>query len=279
MLNIPLIHTAIDEFIMSNPTESYHVHIEKDDVQRPYLGLSGIGDTCHRKVWYQWRHVLKPSFPPRIHRLFRRGDREEYVFMWLLKGIGVEIFERDENGKQFSVSDVEGHVRGNLDGVGKFPEKFGHVEPVLLEYKTASEKKFNEFVKLGVKKANPKYFGQLQSYMGHMELTGACFMVVNKNTDDLHIEFVPFDKYYFRRVVAKSEEIVNSLEPPMKLSNNPSWFECRFCNFHGICHKGEAALKSCRSCKFASPGPDRSWVCAKGNEYGTVCKSWKDITK
>lgn len=279
MLNIQAIHEAIDEFVMTNPTESYHVHIEKDDTQRPYLGLSGIGDTCARKVWYQWRHALKPAFPPRIHRLFRRGDREEYVFLWLLKGIGVEVFERDEAGKQFSVSDVEGHVRGNLDGVGKFPERFGFTAPVLLEFKTASEKKFKEFEKLGVKKANPKYFGQLQSYMGHMELEGACFMVVNKNTDELYIEHVAFSKYAFRQLTAKGEDLVNSQEAPPKISNNPSWFECRFCEFHGICHKKEPAQKLCRTCVHASPGPDRSWVCAKGNTYGEVCSKWEDITK
>ena len=278
-LNIQAIHDAIDKFVLTNPTESYHVHIEKDEKQRPYLGLSGIGDTCDRKVWYQWRHALAPKFPSRIHRLFRRGDREEYVFLWLLRGIGVEVFERDEDGKQFSVNDIEGHVRGNLDGVGKFPKNFGHTEAVLLEFKTASEKKFNEFVKLGVKKANSKYFGQLQSYMGYMELTGACFMVVNKNTDALFIEFVPFDKYAFRQLTGKAEEIVNAQEPPARLSNTPSFWECKFCDFHGICHKKEPAQKLCRTCVYASPGPDKSWVCSKDQIYGKVCSKWKDITK
>ena len=278
-LNIPLIHEEIDKFILSNPTESYHVHIEKDERQRPYLGLSGIGDTCDRKVWYQWRHVLAPKFPARIHRLFRRGDREEYVFLWLLKGIGVEIFERDENGKQFSVSDIEGHVRGNLDGIGKFPKKFGFTSAVLLEFKTASDKKFNEFVKKGVKVANPKYFGQLQSYMGHMKLAGACFMVVNKNDDTLHIEFIPFDKFAFRQLTAKAEELVNAQEPPQRISNNASYYECKYCDFYGVCFKKEPAQKLCRTCKFASPGPDKSWTCSKGKEYGTVCSEWKDVTK
>jgi hypothetical protein len=279
MLNIEKIHEAIDAWILTNPTESYHVHIEKDSRQRPYLGLSGIGEPCERKIWYQFRHALVPEFPARIHRLFRRGDREEFVFMWILQGIGVQVFERDSDGKQFSVKDVEGHVKGNLDGVGIFPDQFGFTDPVLLEFKTASEKKFNEFVKLGVKKANSKYFGQLQSYMGRMDLKAAAFFVVNKNTDDLYIEFVPFDKFAFRQLASKAEDIVNSQEPPPKLSNIASDFRCKFCEFHGICHKKQSAQRICRTCKFASPGPDASWVCDKNHIYGEVCADYKDITK
>lgn len=283
MLNLPAIHEAIDAFIATNPTESYKVHIEKDDRQRTYLGLSGIGEPCMRKVWYQWRHCAKPTFPPRIHRLFRRGDREEFVFVWMLRGIGFEIFEIDEDGKQFSVSDFEGHVKGNLDGVAKIPKKFwvkGHTPaPVLTEYKTASDKKFKEFKKLGVQKANPKYYGQLQSYMGYMDLVGALFCVVNKNDDEIHMEFIPFDKYVFRRLVDKAGDIVHSQEAPPGISNNASWYECRFCDFHGICHKKEPSQKICRTCKFATPGPDKSWNCEKGEEYGTVCGKWEDIAK
>jgi hypothetical protein len=283
MLDIQKIHDALDKFILSNPTEDYHVHIEKDDRQRPYLGLSGLGESCMRKVWYQWRHALKPSFPPRMHRLFRRGDREEYVFVWMLRGIGFKIFEVDEDGKQFSVDDFDGHLKGNLDGVAKIPKKFwlegSEPFPVLTEYKTVNDKGFQKYLKDGVKKTNPKYWGQMGGYMGYMKLKGALFFIVNKNDDSLYIEFVPFNKFEFRRLVDKAEDVVQAQEAPPRLSNNASWYECKFCDFHGICHKNQPAQKICRTCVHASPGPDKSWVCGKGKVYGEVCSKWKDITK
>ena len=283
MLDILAIHDAIDKFIQSNPTEDYRVFIEKDDRQRPYLGLSGLGEKCLRKVWYQWRHVAKPTFPPRILRLFRRGDREEFVLVWMLRGIGFDIFEVDENGRQFSVRDFDNHLKGNLDGVAKVPAQFWlegvEPTPLLTEYKTASDKKFKEFVKLGVEKANEKYYGQLQGYCGYMGLKGAIFIVVNKNDDKIYIEFVAAKKNKFAALVDKARDIIEAQEPPERISNTASFWECKFCDFHGICHKGEPAQKICRTCKFARPGPDASWSCERGNNYGEICNEYQDITK
>lgn len=284
MLNIPRILEALDRFIESNPTEHYIVHIEKDDRQRPYLGLSGLGETCWKKCWLQWRHAIKPSFPPRMLRLFRRGDREEFVLVWMLRGIGFEIFEVDENQKQFCVTDYEDHLKGNLDGVARIPAEFWlegfEPTPVLTEYKTANEKKFKEFVKSGVEKANPKYYGQLQGYCGYMKLKGAIFIVVNKNDDDIYIEWVPAKKNKFTALVQKAGDIISAQEPPEKMQYaSASNFECKWCDGHGICFKGEPAIRSCRTCKHASPGPQKSWVCAKGGTYGELCKHYSDITK
>src|SRR6478609_5921428 len=185
MLDITKIEEAIDAYILTNPTEDYRVHIKKDDRQRPYLGLSQIGHACSRYLWYSFRHCFKPTFPPRIHRLFRTGDIYEYRFVWLLRGIGCTVFEVDEDGKQFSVEDWEGHVRGNTDGVAIFPDKFWRAgstpHPVLLEFKTASDKKFKEVTKVGCEKWNASYYGQQQSYCGYLELKSSFFCVVNKN--------------------------------------------------------------------------------------------------
>lgn len=290
MLDVTKIHEAIDAFIMTNPPEDYRVTVNKDDRQRPYLGLSGLGENCIRKVWYQWRHCFKPVFPPRMHRLFRRGDREEFVFVWMLRGIGFTLFEFDENGKQFSVEDFEGHLKGNLDGVGKAPKKFWKKGtkpvPFLTEYKTANAKKFEEFRKYGVKKTNPKYYGQIQGYCGHMDLAGALFCVVCKDDDELYFEWVPAKPREFAALQEKAEEIITAQSPPERRQfASPSYWDfkksdgCKYCDALGLCFKGASSQKICRTCVYASPGPDKSWICAKGNEYGTVCKSYKDIAK
>lgn len=284
MLNIPLIHQAIDEFILTNPTESYKVHIEKDDRQRPYLGLSQIGHECSRYLWYQFRHCFKPSFPPRILRLFRSGDIYEYRFIFLLRSIGCEIFEVGDDNKQFSVEDWGGHVRGNTDGVAIFPDKFWldgtTPHPVLLEFKTASDKKFNEVVKVGCEQWNACYYGQQISYCGYLDLKASFFAVVNKNDESLYFEHIPFKKTRFENYVQKAGDIVGAQSPPDRMPNaSASWFSCKWCAANGLCFGGESSQRMCRTCRFAEPAEDKQWKCLKGRAYGEVCELYSDIAK
>jgi len=262
----------------------YQVSIKKDDKQRPYLGLSQIGHNCSRYLWYSFRHCFKPEFPPRIHRLFQSGDLYEYRFVWLLRGIGCEVFEVDEAGKQLSVEDWGGHVKGNTDGIAIFPDEFwiegSTPHPVLLEFKTASDKKFKELLKVGCEKWNSSYFGQQISYCGYLKLKASFFGVVNKNDESLYFEFLPFKKNRFNKYVEKSGDIVGSQEPPDRIPGaSASWFECKWCPAYDLCWKGAASQISCRTCKWATPSEDKTWVCGKGRTYGTVCKDWRDIAK
>lgn len=280
MLNIEAIHRAIDEFVLKAGPEEYDVRIpDVSNKQRNYLGLSALGGECRRATWYDFRKVAKKEFPPRMLRLFRRGDLEEYRFMYLLRGIGFEIFERDTDGKQFKVTDFGGHLSGSMDGVGKAPPKFGYIKPFLLEYKTVNDKGFQKYIKDGLKITNIKYWTQCQGYMGYNELEGALFCIVNKNDDTLYFEWIPFDKHAFRRLVDSAEDLITSTEPPEKLSKNPAWYQCKFCDFQEVCHRNAPSIKSCRSCKFASPSENATWICAKGGEYGTVCGEYSDIAR
>lgn len=281
MLDISKIHEAIDAFILTNPTEDYRVHIEKDDRQRPYLGGSEIGHPCEKFLFLKFRHTFQSTHPGRMKRLFRRGDREEYVFNFLLRGIGFEIFEVDENGKQFSIQDWEGHFKGNLDGIAIIPDHLWlegyEPHPVLLEYKTAADKKFNECRTEGVEKWQPKYYYQQQTYSGYMDLKASFFCVVNKNDDSLFFEFVPFEKRKFKRCIDKAGSIIQSRTCPPK--TDEPWKHCGYCDAKEVCLNNAPSLKHCRSCYWATPDVDKSWQCEKGKVFGTVCDKYLDIAK
>lgn len=284
MLDIQKIHDAIDEFVLKGGAEEYDVRIpDNSKKKREYLGLSALGAECVRSVWYDFRKVAKKSFPSRMLRLFRRGDVEEYRIIYLLRGIGFTIWEKDENGKQFKITDFEGHLSGSMDGVAHAPDKFwknvAKKIAFLLEFKTYNDKRFQKLLKEGVKKADPKYYTQCIGYMGYNKLKGCLFVAVNKNDDTLYFEWVPFDKYAFTRLVDLGEHIIEATEPPERISNVASWWQCTYCDFREICHKGAPAEKSCRSCKFAVPAEEGTWKCTKGKEFGVVCKKYRDITK
>jgi hypothetical protein len=284
MIDTHKIQEAVDAFTLTDPEERYEVHIpSRKGKKRGYLGLSGLGEECTRKVWYDWRHAYEKAFPARILRLFRRGDREEYIFNYLLRGIGCEVFDVDENGKQFSVKDFEGHLSGHTDGVIKIPKEFwlagSTPAPLLVEYKTYNAKRFKELTTRGVAKSDPKYYVQMQGYMGYESLQGALFCAACKDDDHLHFEYVSFSKKAFQAMLQKAEEVISATAPPPKIASTASDFRCRFCEAFGICHKGEPSVKSCRSCKHAEPAENAEWTCRKAQEFGVVCPFWRDVTK
>ena len=285
MLDTEKILEAIDAFTQTEPEESYQIHIPSQKGKlRNYLGLSGIGEECPRNLWYQWRQVFTEPIMPRMRRLWRRGDREEYAFVFLLRGIGFTIFEVDADGKQFKVTDFNGHLSGHSDGVGKAPLNFwikSHKPvPFLLEFKTYNKNRFGTLRSKGVAKSDPKYYVQMQGYMGYENLTGALFCAVCKDDDHLYFEWVPFKKSAFQaKVLDRAEDTITSMVPPDRIANSISDFRCKWCKAKEVCFKGAPAIKSCRSCKFAEPAENASWVCKKGGEYGTLCAKYKDITK
>lgn len=283
MLNLTLLRERIDAFTLTQPRETYTINIPEEKGPRKYLGLSALGDECKRKVWLQWRQCLLPQFPARLLRLFRRGHREEAALIFLLRGAGLEIFEHDSEGKQFKVTELEGHLSGHCDGVGKAPKELwengSKDHPFLLEFKTYGDRRYNELCKRSVRVSDPKYFTQVQCYMGLMKLKSCLFCAVNKNDDSLYFEWVAFDKRFFIRTMEGAQDLVNAKSPPPKISMSATDYRCKMCELHGICHKGQPSLVSCRSCKFAEPISNGKWGCLKGREFGEPCGEWKDIAK
>ncbi len=85
---------------------------------RPYLGMSGIGEECERKLWYSFHWIAPVTFEASTHKKFIDGHRTEDLVMERLRRVpGLEIHTVDpETGQQFGVSDFGGHFKGHLDG-------------------------------------------------------------------------------------------------------------------------------------------------------------------
>ena len=233
----------------------------KPQEQRDYLGISYLGHSCERHVWNQWRWVLPPSFPGRVLRMFDTGHRDEARVADELRGIGVQLWTVDpDTGQQWEVTGCDGHLAGHLDGVGKgFPE--APSTPAVWENKTHGNSSFNDLSKNGVRKSKPQHFDQMQAYMGLMKLDRALYTATNKDTDDTYSEWVHFDPDRFAVLMARAEKIVAASEPPAKLSDDPAYFECKWCNVHRHCHGGVAAEANCRTCCHSTPVEAGAWRC------------------
>jgi hypothetical protein len=235
----------------------------KPQEHRPHMGASLIGHACERSVWLTWRWAMTPKFSGRILRLFDTGKREEARLLEELRGIGAQVWDVDpETGDQIRVSALNGHFSGSLDGIAKgLPE--APKSTAVLEFKTHSNKSFNDLVKKKVREAKPQHFDQMTVYMGLMDIDRALYIAVNKDTDDLHTEWVHLDNDRFAVLMARAERLVGMTEPPPRISDDAAYFVCKMCSFWKHCHNGLAAEANCRTCCHASPVEDAAWRCDK----------------
>ena len=229
---------------------------------RDHLGASGIGASCPRAIWYGWRWTTRAQHTGRLLRLFETGQLAEARFVADLRRIGVTVYDTDEAGQQWTVRDDTGHFGGSMDGVAiGFAEapKAWHV----CEFKTHSAKSFASLKKDGVEKSKPQHFAQMQTYMHLAGIQRAFYLAVNKDTDELHAERVRYDAEAALRLLAKAHSIIGNPEPPARISTDPAWFECRFCDHHAACHGEAMPERHCRSCLHSTPIAGGEWHCAR----------------
>lgn len=259
MVNIPEPENSTIKAIVQ------HYEDHQDDGFRAHLGGSLIGRLCDRALWYTFHWCTTVRHSGQLLRLFQTGHLAEERFVADLRSVGITVFETDPaTGEQFRVSACNGHFGGSFDGVGQgFMEapKTWH----LIEMKTHNEKSFNTLVKKGVREAKPEHFAQMQVYMylADPKLTRAFYIAVNKNTDELYGERVRLDPAIGKACLDRASAIIDSDWPTNKISDDPSWYLCKFCDHHAICHGQTAPAVNCRTCLHSTPIEDGEWRCAR----------------
>lgn len=253
---------------------------------RNHLGASTLGDSCWRKLWYQFRWVKEEKFDGRMMRLFNVGHSAEPRFVSYLKGIGFEVKEFDEDGKQFRVSGSCGHYGGSLDGICKPPARYEIQDDIILSlsFKTNNTgKSYEKVANEALSKSKPMHWAQECQYGYKKGIRYCIYMIENKNDSCITFKVIELDWNYGAQLEKKADQIIFSKEPPPRISENPATFECKFCNFSDICHKGEQVEKNCRSCRNAMPVENAEWYCYSHNSniphdfIRQGCSNWNPI--
>ena len=228
--------------------------VEKNtnDAPRHHLGASIVGHPCDRYIWLSFRWIMREKFSGRMLNLFKRGHLEEKQVINNLRLAGISIDEvNPKTRKQFSFSD--GHFSGSCDGIINNGITGSPNKRHIFECKTASQKSFSDLAINGIQKSKPQHYAQLSIYMLKFEIDRAIYLCVNKNDDDIYVERVKLDKEFALKLVDRAHRIITSDRLPEPLSTSPTWFECKFCAAHAICHKGAIAQEvHCRSCSHVT---------------------------
>jgi hypothetical protein len=245
--------------------DKHHEEIA-DDPHRDHLGASMLGHKCERYLWLSFRWAFREQIPGRIRRLFRRGHNEEASIIADLRAIGCVVNDRMADGRQYRV-ELAPHVGGSLDaiidsGVPEAP-KARHVA----EFKTHARKSFDDLAANGVTKSKPLHHVQMQAYMHGMDIDRALYVAVCKDDDRLHVERVERDRAIAEKYIERGARIALAERMPPGISDDPSWYECKFCPARDMCHGSRKTREiNCRTCAHSTPGGDGQWRCARWDD-------------
>jgi CRISPR/Cas system-associated exonuclease Cas4 (RecB family) len=254
-MNIPLNTTA---YLI----ESYQPKDEPKKFNYSFYA-SNFGEECPKKQWLTFLSAFTDNVSNQVKRLFNRGNQEEAHIIKLLREVGIQVVSPYDTDKEhFKFTHLNGHIRGKLDavavkGVPEAPHKV-HV----LEFKTMNDKNFQIMKRDGLEKANVKYFAQVQAYMLKKNIDRALFIAVNKNTDEIYIERVKLSKQYAQKLFDDATTIIlNKNSIPPGISEDKTFFKCKFCPANKVCHGDELPEVNCRTCVFSRTSEDGNWYC------------------
>jgi len=239
---------------------------------RPYLGMSGVGKECLRAQWYSFRWASGNSvYPQRVRRIFERGDLEEERIIKDLRAVGVDVYMMKGEEKlypkgvrdefQEEVVHFTGHSKGHIDGRAiNVPgaEKTEH----LCEFKSMKASKFKDYQKNGFDNFS-EYKFQIHMYMGYLKLTRCLYVVTNKDTEERDYKRYEFDINVYEEGLERIMKVLATDVPPIRISDKPDFYKCRFCNERDICFGVEPHNQNCRTCTSGDMHDGGIWKCTK----------------
>lgn len=231
--------SAATEFLSHSISSAAEARFSEEQKPRNYLGLSGVGSPCDRKLWYKV-NLSEKSEPLRAETLgsFFYGDLLEALILSLAKAAGHTVEGMQEKVDVFG---IKGHIDAIIDG---------H----MIDVKSASKYGYEKFRKHNLREDDPfGYISQLSSYL-HAGQTDprvvnkkeAAFLVVQKDRFKLCL-----DKYDFTEELANKEEEIRNvkaliagdipedrIEPvPMSATSKNTKLSstCGYCDFRRTC--------------------------------------------
>ena len=189
------------------------------------------------------RSTTARNFDGRLLRIFEAGHQFEDLTIRWLQAAGFDLRTRGRDGRQFGFSVADGRLRGHIDGVIVGGPDVGIVWPALFEHKALNQSSWTDLVKRGLRQSKPIYFAQCQLYMAYMELEVALLTAMNKNTQELYHEVVPFDPAEAQRLSDKAVDILRAIEAeelPPRIAISADFYLCRMCPYTRRCWEDNA---------------------------------------
>ena len=240
------------------PTASEHISALIDlalqaersgEQKRDYLGASRIGLPCERQLQFEYADApldVGREFTGQLLRVFEVGHALEDMAIRWLRAAGFTLIARKANGDQIGFSVAGARLRGHIDGVvTAVPPSIALAVPMLWECKSMHNASWNDTVKHGVAQSKPIYAAQLAIYQAYLEsaIPGlsqnpALFTAINKDTQAIHFELVPFDADLAQRMSDRAVRVLSATDAHELLpraTTTPTHFVCKACAYAERC--------------------------------------------
>lgn len=217
------------------------------EVAKKRIGSGYIGLECDRALAFKYHRAIQedregPVNKGELQRHAESGHWTEGAIAGWLRLAGFELHTHKPDGRQYGytacIEPETGQARmaGEIDGVilaGPIPLPY----PVLWESKKATDKKYTKFAKGGVKKADARYYGQLQNNHVMMSVPHTLFTMLNLDTMKFYIELVGYDAPVAQWLQDRAARVIESSNPyeMPRITGDPSDFRCKFCDYARQC--------------------------------------------
>ena len=212
--------------------------------RRQYVGASGIGDDCERRLQFDFAGAPREKEPEKLTlRKFDFGHMiEELAGCWF-QDAGFKLVQQSQKtGARYRFVQMDGDFSGEPDGVFiDGPKIEGLRYPAMWEHKAVGAKTFREIKKDGLKKARPKYWSQIHTCMAYLNLEQTVFTVTNLDSGEQLNLIYDLEPDEAQRMTDRAVRIIEStragelLPRPFAKSDH---YECRWCSFSKRCWAG-----------------------------------------
>ena len=214
---------------------------------RNSMGPSSAYHPCQRKTWFDFRNVMKDNRHlakkdditkiGKKLRTFETGHQyESRILDYLMRLPNVQIIKSQA---EFN-DDV---IHGFIDAIAKIDG-----EIYVIEIKSMGDKYFNKLKDDGCEVNNPSYYIQCQIYMHYSEIKKCILLVENKNTNEMYEESIDYVSGVAITYIELLKRLARQKEPPKMISQDPSYYICKMCDFFPVCHNKQPVRNSCRTC-------------------------------
>lgn len=211
--------------------------VEQREARRTYLGASGIGSECLRKVQYDWQ--CDSIHAARTKRIFSRGHMFEEI---TVKAMGQAGFRMERGTPATGFTAANDTFKGHADGIIiAGPEVEGLNYPCLWEHKCLGSSGWKKIEKYGLRHAYPQYYDQVQLYMAYLGLdeNPALFSAVNAdNCEILHLT-VLFDGEAAQAASDRAVSVIKATQAgellPRITEKGPTDWRCKMCSHRDRC--------------------------------------------
>jgi hypothetical protein len=207
-----------------------------NDLPRDYLGASLIGETCLRKIQFEW--LTSASFSARVQSIFERGHYFERERRDQLREAGFVFAPVEALGFVAAGGLIAGHADGIITSV---PDAVDLVTPAMWEHKALNAKNARAVERDSLEKVFPRYAGQVAVYQNFLGVFNpALITIVNADTcERLHFT-VKFDARLAQETIDRAFDVIRATRAGELLPRfDPELqdFRCVMCSHRERCRR------------------------------------------